>query len=223
MKLLVIEDELRIALFLVKGLKAQGYVVEHADSGAAGVATARRSRPDLVLLDLRLPDMDGLDVLRQLRGQPDPVPVLVLSARTEVGDRVQALDLGADDYLTKPFVFDELLARVRARLRTSGSGESAVLRGGGIELDLRTRRARTGARQVDLTPREFTLLETFLRHVDQVLSRAQLLSQAWSLDVAVGTNVVDVYVGYLRRKLGETAIETVRGIGYRLPEADPPP
>jgi DNA-binding response OmpR family regulator len=218
-KLLVIEDEPRIAAFLVKGLRAQGYVVEHVDSGAAGLEHVARGRPDLVLLDLRLPDMDGLEVLRQLRRHAERLPVLILTARGEVDDRVRGLDLGADDYVTKPFAFDELLARVRARLRALGTEEDAVLRAGGIELDLRTRRARSRGRDADLAAREFALLETFLRHPGQVLSRAQLLSQVWGFDYDPSTNIVDVYVGYLRRKLGESAIETVRGMGYRLPGA----
>lgn len=217
MKLLVIEDEPRIASFLVKGLRAQGYAVEQVGSGEAGLELVARSRPDLVLLDLRLPDMDGLDVLRRLRRQPERVPVLILTARSDVDDRVQGLDLGADDYVTKPFAFDELLARVRARLRTPEDEEGAVLRAGGVELDLRTRRARAGGLHADLAAREFALLETFLRHPGQVLSRAQLLSQVWGFDFDPRTNVVDVYVGYLRKKLGESTIETVRGMGYRLP------
>jgi DNA-binding response OmpR family regulator len=145
------------------------------------------------------------------------VPVLILTARGDVEDRVRGLDLGADDYLTKPFALDELLARVRARLRTADSVEHTVLRAGGIELDLHTRRATAGSRRANLATREFALLETFLRHPDQVLSREQLLSRVWGFDFDPQTNVVDVYVGYLRKKLGEAAIETVRGVGYRLP------
>jgi DNA-binding response OmpR family regulator len=222
MKLLVIEDEPRIASFLVKGLRAAGYAVEHVGDGEAGLALAARDRPDLVLLDLRLPDMDGFEVLKHLRRQQERVPVLILSARGQIEDRVRGLDLGADDYLTKPFALDELLARVRARLRVAGSEERGVLCAGGIELDLRTRRATAGTRRADLAAREFALLETFLRHPDQVLSREQLLSQVWGFDFDPQTNVVDVYVGYLRKKLGDSAIETVRGVGYRLPTAPVP-
>jgi DNA-binding response OmpR family regulator len=169
----------------------------------------------LVVLDRRLPDGDGLDVLRAIRARGDDLSVIVLTARGEIEDRVEGLDLGADDYLTKPFAFEELLARVRARLR-GGSAQASVLASGEIELDLRTRRARGFVGEVDLTQREFTLLETFLRHRGQVLSREQLLSQVWGMDFDPGSNLVDVYVGYLRRKLGEGSIETVRGAGYRL-------
>jgi DNA-binding response OmpR family regulator len=169
----------------------------------------------LAVLDRRLPDGDGLDVLRAIRGRGDDLPVIVLTARGEIDDRVEGLELGADDYVTKPFAFDELLARVRARLR-SGAEQASVLVSGEIELDLRTRRARGFDGEVDLTQREFTLLETLLRHRGQVLSREQLLSQVWGMDFDPGSNLVDVYVGYLRRKLGEDSIETVRGAGYRL-------
>jgi DNA-binding response OmpR family regulator len=216
-KLLVIEDEPRIASFLVKGLRAAGYAVDHVREGDAGLELAARDRPDLILLDLRLPDMDGFDVLKRLRREGERIPVLILSARGQLEDRVRGLDLGADDYLTKPFALDELLARIRARLRSGGGDERGVLRAGGIELDLRTRRATAGTRRADLAGREFALLETFLRHPDQVLSREQLLSQVWGFDFDPQTNVVDVYVGYLRKKLGDTTIETVRGVGYRLP------
>jgi DNA-binding response OmpR family regulator len=169
----------------------------------------------LVVLDRRLPDGDGLDVLRAIRARGDELFVVVLTARGEIDDRVEGLDLGADDYITKPFAFDELLARVRARLRPRAT-KASVLASGEIKLDLRTRRARGFDGEVELTQREYALLETFLRHRGQVLSREQLLSQVWGMDYDPGTNLVDVYVGYLRRKLGEEAIKTVRGAGYRL-------
>jgi DNA-binding response OmpR family regulator len=169
----------------------------------------------LAIVDRRLPDGDGLDVLRAIRTRGDDLLVVMLTARGEITDRVEGLDLGADDYIAKPFSFDELLARVRARLRAR-SDQASVLTSTQIELDLRTRRARGPAGEVELTQREFTLLETFLRHRGQVLSREQLISQVWGMDFDPGTNLVDVYVGYLRRKLGEGAIETVRGAGYRL-------
>jgi DNA-binding response OmpR family regulator len=214
-RLLVVEDEARIAAFLVKGLAAHGYAVDHASTAREALRLAAGTTFSLMVLDLRLPDADGLDVLRTLRRRGQNLPVIVLTARGEVGERVEGLEGGADDYLTKPFAFDELLARIRVRLRNR-SDESTVLSAGGIRLDLRTRRAETEDREVDLTAREFALLEAFLRHPGQVLSRVQLLSQVWGMDFDPGTNLVDVYVGYLRRKLGDGAFETVRGVGYRL-------
>jgi two-component system, OmpR family, copper resistance phosphate regulon response regulator CusR len=214
-KLLVVEDEERIASFLVKGLTAAGYAVEHAARGSEALERIDRGGFALVILDLRLPDLDGLDVLRRLRERDDATPVIVLTARAGVDDRVEGLELGADDYMPKPFAFDELLARVRARLRSTAR-EAAALEAGGIRLDLRTHRAEAGGREIDLSAREFALLETFLRHPGQVLSREQLLSQVWGFDFDPGSNLVDVYVGYLRRKLGDDALETVRRVGYRL-------
>ncbi|MDQ3408694.1 MAG: response regulator transcription factor, partial [Actinomycetota bacterium] len=162
------------------------------------------------------PGMDGLEVLRHLRAGGQRMPVLILSARDDVVDKVGGLELGADDYLTKPFRFEELLARVRVRLRDEGTAESTVLRHGEVALDLRTRRASVDGRTIELSAREFTMLEAFLRHAGQVLSREQLLSHVWGYDYDPGSNVVDVYVGYLRRKLGRERIQTVRGMGYLL-------
>jgi DNA-binding response OmpR family regulator len=170
-----------------------------------------------MVLDLGLPAMDGLEVLRRLRETGSSLPVVVLTARDAVEDTVRGFEHGADDYVVKPFRFEELLVRVRARLRVPTAGEPTVLRRGALELDLRSRRATARGVEVELTAREFGLLETFLRHPDQVLSQAQLLSQVWGVDYDPGSNVVEVYVRYLRRKLGSDAIETVRGMGYRLP------
>ena len=216
MRVLVVEDEARIASFLVRGLRAQGYAVEHVATG--GEALRRAADPDLglMILDLGLPDIDGTEVLRRLRAAGSRLPILVLTARGEVGDRVEGLDLGADDYLVKPFAFDELLARIRARVRRDDAGPSNVLRVGEVELDIPSRRVRVGEERFDLTAREFALLRVFLRRPGQVLTREQILSQVWELDWDPGSNVVDVYVGYLRRKLGEGRIETVRGVGYRF-------
>jgi DNA-binding response OmpR family regulator len=169
------------------------------------------------VLDLGLPGLSGMDVLREIRRRGVRMPVIILTARAELDDMVDGLDTGADDYMTKPFRFEELLARVRVRLRTDTVGEETVLRVPPIALDLRTRRATIRDRTVELTSREFTLLEMFMRHPDQVLTRAQLLSNVWGYDFDPGSNVVEVYIRYLRRKLGREAIETVRHAGYRLP------
>jgi DNA-binding response OmpR family regulator len=215
-RLLLVEDEDRIASFVQKGLAAHGYTVERVSTGAEASARAVSREFDLLILDLGLPDADGRDILRGWRARGVQTPVLILSARGEVRDRVEGLELGADDYLTKPFAFDELLARVRARLRPGPSGDATTVRFRDVELDLRTRRVKVGDRSVDLAPREFALLETFLRNPGQVLSREQLLSRVWGYDFDPQSNLVDVYVGYLRRKLGDGYIETVRGAGYRL-------
>jgi DNA-binding response OmpR family regulator len=216
MKLLVVEDEARIAAFLTKGLTAHGYAVEWASTGAEGLRIGVAPDFGLVILDLKLPDVDGLEVLAGLRERGSMVPVLILSARGQVDDRVRGLDLGADDYLAKPFAFEELLARVRARLRPGPTG-GGVLRAGGIYLDVLTREVTVGEHTVGLSDREFALLRAFLSRPRQVLSRRELLAMAWNMDFDPQTNLVDVYVGYLRRKLGERVIETVRGAGYRLP------
>jgi DNA-binding response OmpR family regulator len=216
MRLLIVEDEARIASFLVRGLRAQGYAVEHVATGAEALTAARDPELDLMILDLGLPDIDGTEVLRRLRADGARVPILVLTARGEVGDRVESLDLGADDYLVKPFAFDELLARIRARVRDQETGPATVLRAGSVSLDIPSRRVAAGGREHDLTAREFSLLQVFLRRPGQVLTREQILSQVWELDWDPGSNVVDVYVGYLRRKVGDERIETVRGVGYRF-------
>ncbi len=222
MRLLVVEDEERIAAFLLKGLRAHGYAVDWVKTGREALQVAFEPDIALVILDLRLPDLDGLEVLGSLRERGATVPVLVLSARAQVGDRVRGLDLGADDYLSKPFAFEELLARVRARLRPLSAAAVGVLHVGGISMDMLTRQVTAGGRTVSLSAREFTLLWAFLSHPRQILSRQELLSMVWGMDFDPQTNLVDVYVGYLRRKLGEPVIETVRGMGYRLrPEACP--
>lgn len=216
MKLLIVEDEERIASFLSKGLRAQGYDVTWVRNGRAALQVATRADISLVILDLGLPDLDGLEVLAGLREQGVTVPVLVLSARGNVGDRVRGLNLGADDYLAKPFAFEELLARVRANLRRHAGDVPGVLRAGGIDIDLLRREAIVDGRQVSLSDRELAVLKAFAAHPGRTLSRQELLSLAWGMDFDSGTNLVDVYVGYLRRKLGEGVIETVRKAGYRL-------
>jgi DNA-binding response OmpR family regulator len=222
----VVEDESRIASFVAKGLATNGYLVDRAATGAAALDAVADQAPDLVILDLGLPDMDGLEVLRRLRAEGHEPPVIVLTARGTVDERVKGLDVGADDYLAKPFAFEELLARVRARLRSGPAHPPTELRAGDLVVDLLSRDVRIGERSVTLTARQFSLLEQFLRHPDRVLTRRELLSTVWEMDFDPGTNLVDVYVGYLRRKLGSDVIETVRGAGYRLgtpPVAAPAP
>jgi DNA-binding response OmpR family regulator len=214
-RILIAEDEPRIATFLEKGLRANGYTTLTVDDGRHVASVARDDDFDLVILDLGLPGLDGLDALRDLRRKGQHLPVIILTARSDAA--VAGFETGADDYVTKPFRFDELLARIRVRLKQRPGEELTVLRVGDITLDIRTRRATVGDRTVELTAREFALLETFLRHPDQVLSREQLLSLVWGYDFDPGSNVVEVYVRALRKKLGDAAIETVRGMGYRLP------
>ena len=214
-RILIAEDEYHIASFLEKGLAANGFTTLVAVDGVTAAATARDAEFELMILDLGLPRRDGLEVLAEMRRRGERMPVIVLTARDAVPDRVAGLELGADDYVTKPFSFEELLAHVRARLRDDRR-ESTMLRVGGVSLDLRTRRVDVNGRSVELTAREFALTETFMRHPGQVLSREQLLSHVWGYDFDPGSNVVEVYVRYLRRKLGGERIETVRGMGYRF-------
>ncbi|SPT54741.1 response regulator transcription factor [Schaalia odontolytica] len=215
--ILIVEDEQRIAAFVAKGLRSAGFVPEIYSTGSEAVEAALQGRGALMLLDVGLPDIDGFEVLEQIRGQGVAMPVIMLTARSSVADRVAGLEGGADDYVPKPFSFEELLARVRLRLReeTVTAGSMALERGELI-LDLKTRRARVGQEWVDLSAREFTLLETFMRNAGQVLSREQLLSAVWGIDFDGASNVVDVYLSYLRQKIGKDHFETVRGMGYRL-------
>ena len=224
MKLLVVEDDSRIMSFLVKGLRAEGYATEQAADGAQAidVAAALGDELDLVLLDLGLPGIDGRSVLRALRTSRPQLPVIVLTAKDQVTDKVWGLDAGAADYVTKPFSFEELLARIRAALRARGQEASNRLVVGDLQLDLVTKVAWRGGRRIELAPREWALLEFFMRHPHQLLSRSQVLGHVWQYDFDPGSNVVDVYVGYLRRKLNlpgsDPLFHAVRGAGYRLLE-----
>ncbi len=215
-QILIAEDEPRIASFLEKGLRSNGFMTAVAYTGTDAAALLREGNFDLLILDLGLPGKDGHQVLQELRRRGDRMPVIILTARDGVEDTVAGLDGGADDYVTKPFRFEELLARIRVRLRDGGGSETTVLCVGDVALDLRTRRAIVGDRSVELTAREFSLVDTLMRHPGQVLSRQQLLDHVWGYDFDPGSNVVDVYIRYLRQKLGENVIETVRGMGYRL-------
>ena len=215
-RILIVEDEERIASFVRKGLTAGGFTTTVVGTGAEAVDYAVTGGFDLVLLDLGLPDTDGFDVLRRIRKLGVDVPVVILTARDGVHDTVTGLEIGADDYVTKPFRFEELLARVRLRMRTERTADLTVLDAGGLSLDLRTRRVSVEGSTVDLTAREFALLELLMRHEGQVLSRQQMLSHVWGYDHDPGSNVVDVFVRALRRKVGAERIRTVRGMGYRL-------
>jgi DNA-binding response OmpR family regulator len=218
-QILIAEDEERISSFIAKGLRAAGYAPTAVGTGNEAFEHARTGEFDLLVLDIGLPDQDGFTVLRRLREKRIMLPVIILTARTSVTDTVAGLEGGADDYMPKPFRFEELLARIRLRLRQDvdqSAGDVTVLTHGGLALDLRTRQIRVDGRDVDLSAREFALAETFLRHPGQVLSREQLLSQVWGYDFDPGSNVVDVYVRYLRNKVGAEHVSTVRGMGYRL-------
>ncbi|QOD92916.1 MULTISPECIES: response regulator transcription factor [Microcella] len=219
--ILVVEDEARISTFVEKGLTAAGYTTTVVTDGRSALDYLATGSFDLVLLDVGLPGLDGFEVLRRFRAGGATTPVIMLTARTSVDDTVTGLDGGANDYLPKPFKFDELLARIRVRLREAGQQGAAetVLRHGALTLDLRARRITVDGTTLDLSAREFGLAEQFLRHPDQVLSREQLLSRVWGFDFDPGSNVVDVYVRYLRAKIGADRIETVRGMGYRLAPA----
>ncbi|HKX67607.1 MAG TPA: response regulator transcription factor [Intrasporangium sp.] len=215
-RILIAEDEPRISDFIRKGLRSNGFTPTVVTDGVSALDHAMSGEFDLLILDIGLPMLDGFAVLERLRGSASSLPVIILTARDSVTDTVAGLEGGADDYMAKPFRFEELLARVRLRLRDVGSQEATVLTHGPVSLDLRTRRVRVGEKVMDLSAREFALLEVFLRNPEQVLSREQLLSHVWGYDFDPGSNVVDVYVRYLRRKLGAERIETLRGMGYRL-------
>ena len=213
--ILIAEDEGRIAAFVEKGLRAAGHAPTVTRTGTDALALAGSGRFDLLILDIGLPRLDGFSVLETLRGQGSRMPVIILTARDSVTDTVAGLEGGADDYMAKPFRFEELLARVRTRLRDQNQAEPTTLTAGDLSLDLRTRYVDLHGRSIPLSAREFALLETFLRHRGQVLSREQLLSRVWGYEFDPGSNVVDVYVRYLRNKLGADLITTVRGAGYR--------
>ena len=217
--ILVVEDEPGISSFVAKGLTSAGYNVTVVDKGTDAISGALGGDYSLIVLDIGLPDMDGFEVLEQIRGQGATLPIIVLTARSSVEDTVSGLEQGADDYMSKPFRFEELLARIRLRLKNASNEDPTnmvQINVGGLHLDLRTRCATINGEPVELSAREFTMLQAFMEHPDQVLSRSQLLDMVWGYDFDPGSNVVDVYVRYLRRKIGSERIVTVRGMGYRL-------
>jgi DNA-binding response OmpR family regulator len=221
MHLLLVEDERRLAAAVRRVLQEEGHIVDLADDGADGLAQARAESYDLIVLDVMLPTMNGFEIARRLRAGKDATPILMLTARDSVQDRVQGLDAGADDYLVKPFAIAELLARVRALgRRRNGSVEADVLRVADLELDLRARQAHRSGQDIELTAKEFALLEVLMRHPGQVLTRSQLLDLVWSYDMLTESNVVDTYVHYLRNKVDRNfepkLIRTVRGAGYSI-------
>jgi len=229
MRLLVVEDESKMADLLRRGLQEDGFAVDLAANGEDGSWMGTENDYDVILLDVMLPDIDGFEVCRRLRAAGRWAPILMLTARDGVQDRVAGLDAGADDYLTKPFSFDELLARVRALLRRGPSERPPVLSVGDLVLDPATRRVSRGDNEIDLTPKEFALLDLFLRNAGEALSRARILEHVWDFAYDGDSNVVDVYIRYLREKIdrpfGRRSIETVRGVGYRLrrsPDDVPP-
>jgi len=222
MHILVVEDERKVASFIKRGLEAANYSVDVEYDGETGLKRLLNADYDLVVLDVMLPKLDGLSVMKQIRQRQVKVPVLLLTARVTIADKVMGLDLGADDYLTKPFAFEELLARVRALLRRGATALPAVLAVADLRLDPVTREVSRGDKRIDLTPKEYALLEFFLRRRDQVLSRALIAQHVWGVNYDTFTNVIDVYVNYLRKKIDGDfdlkLIHTVRGVGYVLKE-----
>ena len=216
-RILIAEDEDRISSFIDKGLRAAGFATQVVATGTDALDYAVTGGFDLLVLDIGLPGLDGYEVMRRVRMSGSKIPMIILTARSSADDAIASLEGGANDFMPKPFRFDELLARIRLRLAdASATPSDRVLIVGDLQLDTRTRRVRVGDTEFDLSAREFALAEEFLRHPDQVLSREQLLSRVWGFDFDPGSNVVDVYVGYLRAKFGAARIETVRGMGYRL-------
>jgi DNA-binding response OmpR family regulator len=224
-KVLIVEDEARVAGFVKKGLEEQGFLVEVSDHGDEAYERLRTQPYDVVLLDIMLPGRDGLSILGNLRAQKQNVPIILLTARSELDERVQGLNLGADDYVTKPFFLEELIARIHAVARRRGGEHGTLLQTGDLVLNLVTREARRGGQLIALTPRELNLLEVLMRTPGRVFTRTQLLERVWGYDFDPQTNLVDVNVQRLRRKIDAGAetplLETVRGVGYRMRKVEP--
>jgi DNA-binding response OmpR family regulator len=225
MRILIVEDDRKVGSFLSKGLREEGYTVDLATDGVDGGMKARVYDYDLLLLDVMLPGKSGLEIVREARARPGRVPILLLTARDDTGDIVAGLDAGADDYLTKPFSFDVLLARIRALLRRGGAERSDRLIYGDIELDRVKHTAYKKGTKLELTPKEFQLLEFFMLNTDRVVRRTELLEKVWDLSFDPMSNVVDVHVSHLRHKLreeeGESVLHTIRGVGYRFQKGEP--
>ena len=227
MKILLVEDDPKLAGLVTKGLTARGFIVDHADNGDDGFALATTRSYDAIVLDVMLPGRDGLSILRQLRAKSMSVPVVLVTARSALDERLDGLNLGADDYLTKPFYVEELIARLHAVLRRASGHQASILQHGELSVNLLTREIRCAAALVELTAREFALLTYLLRSPGQTFTRAQICEHVWNYHFDPGTNLVDVYVQHVRKKLGDLGpalVETVRGVGYRMrPEATPAP
>lgn len=227
MRVLMVEDEVRLAATVARGLTAEGFVVDVVHDGAEGLEEARARDYDVIILDIMLPSLNGYDVCRELRRADVWTPVLMLTAKDGEYDQVDAFDLGADDYLTKPFSFVVLVARLRSLVRRGAPARPSVLRVGDLTLDPGSRQIRRGGRDIDLTPREFGLLHYFMRHPDRVVSKLEILQSVWDANYEGDENVVEVYVGYLRRKIDlpfdRASLQTVRGAGYRLSGAEKAP
>jgi heavy metal response regulator len=223
MRVLVVEDEKRTASFIRKALQAEGFAVDVCHNGEEALAAASNTPFDVIVLDIMLPGRDGLSVLRRLREQKNTIPVLLLSARGEVNERVEGLNLGADDYLPKPFELVELIARVRVLTRRSGENKSTVLRVADLTLDTQTRRAQRGDAEIELTAREYRLLEFLMRSAGRLCGRMMILEKVWDYDFDPGTNLVDVYIKRLREKIDAEfepkLLHTVRGMGYTMKES----
>lgn len=226
MRLLVVEDEKKVSSFIKKGLEEEGYAVDLAFDGKIGLQMAMDRVHDLVILDINLPGMNGLSVLQELRKEKVQIPVLLLTVRANIEDKVLGLDSGADDYLTKPFAFDELLARIRALLRRQTGANRSVLQFADLTLDIASRTAFRGGRKIDLTAKEYAFLDYFMRNPGRILTRTQIAEHVWDYDFDSATNVIDVFVNYLRRKIdtdgSRKLIHTVRGVGYVLKEEGSP-
>ena len=224
MRLLVVEDEKKVSSFIKKGLEEEGYAVDAAHDGEEGLYMALDNVHDLIILDIQLPKMDGLQVLQEIRRQKVKTPVLLLTVRATIEDKVLGLDSGADDYLTKPFAFQELVARLRALLRRRTEAESTVLKIADLVLDPARRTVLRGEEKIDLSPREFSLLDYFMRNPGRVLTRTMITEHVWDYDFDTDTNVIDVYVNYLRKKIDSNRdpglIQTVRGVGYVLRDSE---
>ena len=221
-RVLIAEDEGRIASFLEKGLQASGFATTVASDGEEALELALSGKYDLLVLDVGMPHMSGLEILRELRLSDVALPVIMLTARDSIREMVEGLEGGADDYVSKPFRFDELLARIRVQLRGERVTDPAVLRVGDAALDRLTRQVVVAGTAFDLSAREYALADALFRQAGDVITREQLLSRVWGYDTDPGSNIVDVYIGYLRKKLGKERIESVRGVGYRLVAAERP-